>query len=39
MEKHTIKQRDKKKDWLLNFKGSIFGIVYRDMIKNNKKPL
>ena len=38
MEKYTDKQIEGVRDWLIHSKGSIFGIIYKDMIKNNKDP-
>jgi hypothetical protein len=38
MIKPTNKQVEAVKEWLIGSKGSIFGIVYRDMLKDKLEP-
>lgn len=37
-KKQSDKQVEAMKSWLIDSKGSIFGIVYRSMLKDNKEP-
>jgi hypothetical protein len=36
--KYSDEQIEGMKNWLIDSKGSIFGIVYRAMLKQNKEP-